>query len=295
MAPGPEREWEPNMLQPMSRRKALSLSGKSCDFNNKSTYDTSMESVEEQQLGSPEIRSKYHTPDSSLHSSPPTLPKIMSEVPQKQKKTADKGPPSLESVGGIQNEKRPTCTQKPVLRDADYHQAIELEKQCKEENRAEKQIKTTQGTGKIQAEETYCTLLDIQAQADDSELSDLTELTELEDDEEVYFAGIAKNGLSEHSLPKNANEAFKGPDGEHWRPALQEELQNLIDNDVFEVVPMPKGVRPITSKLVFCIKYDANGNVEYYKVRIVAWGFTQVKGVDYKEVWALVANLESYK
>ena len=54
----------------------------------------------------------------------------------------------------------------------------------------------------------------------------------------------------------------------------------------------PKGVKPITYKLVFCVKYDASREVEHYKVWIVAQGFTQVEGVDYKEVWAPVANLK---
>ena len=76
---------------------------------------------------------------------------------------------------------------------------------------------------------------------------------------------------------------------------MQEELQSLIDNDVFEVVPNPKGVKPITSKLVFWVKYDANGDVKRYKIHIVAHGFTQVEGIDYKEVWAPVANLESIR
>ena len=109
-------------------------------------------------------------------------------------------------------------------------------------------------------------MLDVQAQADESELSDLTELSEPEDGEEAYFARISQNSPSKHPLPKNAKEAFDGPDSKHWRPALQEELQSLIDNNVFEVVPNPKGVKPITLKLVFWVKYDANGNVKRYKI-----------------------------
>ncbi|KIJ13903.1 hypothetical protein PAXINDRAFT_33314, partial [Paxillus involutus ATCC 200175] len=49
----------------------------------------------------------------------------------------------------------------------------------------------------------------------------------------------------------------------------------------------------ITSKPVFRIKRDQHGNVERYKVRIVARGFTQKEGIDYQEVFAPVANLDS--
>ena len=112
-------------------------------------------------------------------------------------------------------------------------------------------------------------LLDIQAQANNPELSNLMDSPESEDNK-MYFAGILQTGPPNHMLPQNAKEAFKGPDNKCWKPALQEELQNLIDNNVFEVVPTPKGVKPITSKLVFCVKYDTSREVECYKVWIVA-------------------------
>ena len=91
----------------------------------------------------------------------------------------------------------------------------------------------------------------MQARADDPELSDLTDISESEEDEEAYFAGISQSGPLKTPLPRNAKEAFEGPESECWKPALQEELQNLIDNDVFEIVLIPKGVKPITSKMVF--------------------------------------------
>jgi hypothetical protein len=43
-------------------------------------------------------------------------------------------------------------------------------------------------------------------------------------------------------VPDTIWEAFNGPDSPQWQGALQEELQSLIDNNVYEVVPMPVGV-----------------------------------------------------
>lgn len=82
-----------------------------------------------------------------------------------------------------------------------------------------------------------------------------------------------------------------GPEAELWTPALNEELENLRANDVYEVVPIPNGVKPVTSKVVNRVKFDANGNVERYKCRIVARGFSQKPGVDYTETFAPVASL----
>ena len=91
-------------------------------------------------------------------------------------------------------------------------------------------------------------------------------------DNETFFAGVANTGPSNDDLPPNLREAFSRPDGDLWRSALEEELLSLNSNHVYETVPIPAGVTPITSKPVFWIKYDQTGKVERYKVWIVARG-----------------------
>jgi hypothetical protein len=80
-----------------------------------------------------------------------------------------------------------------------------------------------------------------------------------------------------------------------WREAVEAELQSLRNNGVYKEVPIPKGVRPITSKPVFKVKVDQHGKVERFKMRLVARSFTQKKGVDYNNTFAPVANLESIR
>lgn len=43
--------------------------------------------------------------------------------------------------------------------------------------------------------------------------------------------------------------------------------------------------------MIFKIKYNFDGTVERYKAWLVAKGFTQREGIDYKETFALVAKL----
>ena len=112
--------------------------------------------------------------------------------------------------------------------------------------------------------------------------------------EDFAFPEFA-NSSTEESLPRTLREAYSGPDKELWKSAVEEELQSLNSNHVYETVLIPEGITPITSKPVFCIKWNQAGNIERYKVQIVARGFTQKEGVDYQEVFAPVANLDSVR
>ena len=59
-----------------------------------------------------------------------------------------------------------------------------------------------------------------------------------------------------------------------------------------ELVHLPQGKRPIDVKWVYKIKVKPNRDVSKYKARLVARGFLHKHGLDYNEVFALVARLE---
>ena len=74
-----------------------------------------------------------------------------------------------------------------------------------------------------------------------------------------------------------------------------EELKALEKHGTWEVVPRPKGVKPITSKWVYKIKLDSNNQPVRFKARLVARGFEQKEGIDYEETFAPVVKLKSLK
>ncbi|GJV05098.1 retrovirus-related pol polyprotein from transposon TNT 1-94 [Tanacetum coccineum] len=88
--------------------------------------------------------------------------------------------------------------------------------------------------------------------------------------------------------PKNVNEVLGD---ESWIVVMQEELNQFIANDVWELVPQPKNMTVIGTKWMFRNKLDEN-MVSQNKARLVAQGYNQQEGIDYDETYASVARLE---
>jgi hypothetical protein len=59
-----------------------------------------------------------------------------------------------------------------------------------------------------------------------------------------------------------------------WKDAMMEEYQSIMKNDVWEVVLRLEGKSLVTSKWIYKIKHAAYGNIEKYKSRFVARGFS---------------------
>ena len=76
---------------------------------------------------------------------------------------------------------------------------------------------------------------------------------------------------------------------------MHEELNQFVRNDVWELAPRPENVHVIGTKWIFKNKTDEDGEIIRNESWLVAQGYTQVEGVDFDELFAPVARLESIR
>lgn len=78
-----------------------------------------------------------------------------------------------------------------------------------------------------------------------------------------------------------------------WRVAMVKEMEAIERNQTWELTDLPKGVKPIGVKWVFKNKFKENGEIDKFKARLVEKGYAQHYGVNYTEVFAPVAKLDT--
>lgn len=101
-------------------------------------------------------------------------------------------------------------------------------------------------------------------------------------------------GIEEED-PINFQKAIQSPNAQKWINAMNDEFKSMKDNDVWDLVPLPEGFKPIGCKWIFKTKRDSKGNVERYKACLVAKGYTQKEGIDYKETFSRVSLKDSFR
>nr|GFA03082.1 retrovirus-related Pol polyprotein from transposon TNT 1-94 [Tanacetum cinerariifolium] len=77
--------------------------------------------------------------------------------------------------------------------------------------------------------------------------------------------------------------------------AMQEELNEFEQLEVWELVPRPDKVMVITLKQIYKVKLDELGGILKNKARLVARDYRQEKGIDFEECFSPVARLEAIR
>ena len=113
------------------------------------------------------------------------------------------------------------------------------------------------------------------------------------------FADIAKAHYAYRATcteePTSVSDALMGSNANEWKEAMDSEYRSLMENEAWELVELPENKKAIGCKWVFKTKFNADGEIERYKSRLVAKGYSQTPSVDYEETFSPVVKFTSIR
>lgn len=80
-----------------------------------------------------------------------------------------------------------------------------------------------------------------------------------------------------------------------WNDAMKVELHAIEKNKTWKLVDLPSGKEAIGLKWIYKSKFNANGSLQKYKVRLVAKGYAQIPGVEFFETFSLIARMDTIR
>ena len=86
------------------------------------------------------------------------------------------------------------------------------------------------------------------------------------------------------------SQAMSSKEPDLWYSVMKDEMDTMTSNRVWDLVELPDGVKAIECRWVFKTKKDSQDNIERYKARLAANGFSQKEGIDYRETFSPVSK-----
>jgi hypothetical protein len=119
-----------------------------------------------------------------------------------------------------------------------------------------------------------------------SYLSDYITTDELTEDEAYMVQNVSTGD------PLYFEEAVKD---EKWRRAMDSEINYIEKNKTWSLSELPTRAKTIGVKWVYKTKYNEHGEIDKHKARLVAKGYSQKHDIDYTEVFAPVARMDTLR
>lgn len=86
--------------------------------------------------------------------------------------------------------------------------------------------------------------------------------------------------------PRNTGEAV-------WKDAMHQNMEQFTRLQVWDLVPRPVNVIIVRTKQIYKNNTDKDGNVIRNKARLIAQGYSKIKGIYFDETFTHVTKIES--
>ena len=86
------------------------------------------------------------------------------------------------------------------------------------------------------------------------------------------------------------NEAVNSTESFLWKEVIKSEIDFILHNHTWELVDLPPGCKPLSSKWVFKRKRKVDGSIDKYKVRLVIKCYKQTEDLNYLDIFSCDEN-----
>ena len=111
----------------------------------------------------------------------------------------------------------------------------------------------------------------------------------------IFFSDELVSTFFIEEDPKTYEKAMRSIDVGFWKEAIKSELDSIVSNQTWELVELPKGCKPISSKWIFKKKLRHDGSIDKYKARLVIRGFNQKRGIDYFDTYSPMTKIATIR
>ena len=95
--------------------------------------------------------------------------------------------------------------------------------------------------------------------------------------------------------PQTYKEAVNSTESLMWKEAIKSEIDSILHNHTWDLVNLPSGCKPLSSKWIFKRKRKVDGSIDKYKARLVIKGFRQTEGLDYFDTYSPLTRINSIR
>ncbi|MBW0506038.1 hypothetical protein O181_045753 [Austropuccinia psidii MF-1] len=96
-------------------------------------------------------------------------------------------------------------------------------------------------------------------------------------------------------LPTTYQEAIKLNERDEWIGAINDELESMLKEDVFETVELKRALAEVPHESILSTKWVFVKKPERYKARLVAQGFKQIQGINYNKTFSPTPTFNALK